>query len=214
MQQTSEHAVARARAKYPVFCYIFDCLYLDGRPIVNEPLTRRRAWLSDVIKPESSYRFSEAVDDGNQLFQAAARMGLEGVMAKEMDSPYQPGRRSPQWLKIKTRHSTECLIIGYTKGKGDRSASFGALHIAQRDEGELRYVGKVGTGFDDRLLKSVLSEVEKLKRIKRPIDQKPIDDAQTIWIEPVLFCEIQYASLTKDRMLREPVFVRMRPDLS
>ena len=78
----------------------------------------------------------------------------------------------------------------------------------------MRYVGKVGTGFDDRLLKSVLSDVEKLERINRPIEQKPIDDAQTTWVEPVLFCEIRYASLTKDGMLREPVFVRMRPDLS
>jgi len=214
MQQTSENAVARARAKHPAFCYIFDCLWLDGRPIVNEPLTRRRAWLSDVIKPESAYRFSEAVEDGTQLFQAAAAMGLEGVMAKEKESTYQAGRRSPQWLKIKTRHSVECVIVGYTKGKGDRSSSFGALHIAQREENRLRYVGKVGTGFDDRMLKSVLGEVEKLERIKRPVDEKPIDDAQTIWVEPVLFCEIQYASLTKDGMLREPVFVRMRPDIS
>jgi ATP-dependent DNA ligase len=214
MQQTTEHAVARARAKHPAFCYIFDCMYLDGRPIVNEPLTRRRAWLSDVVKPESSYRFSEAVEDGGQLFEAAADMGLEGVMAKEKESTYQPGRRSPQWLKIKTRHSTECVIIGYTKGKGDRATSFGALHIALKESGRLRYVGKAGTGFDDRLLKSVLGEVGKLKRIKRPIDEKPVDDAQTIWVEPVLYCEIQYASLTKDGMLREPVFIRMRPDLA
>ena len=167
-----------------------------------------------MIKPESAYRFSEAVEDGTQLFHAAAAMGLEGVMAKEKESTYQAGRRSPQWLKIKTRHSVECVIVGYTKGKGDRSSSFGALHIAQREENRLRYVGKVGTGFDDRMLKSVLGEVEKLERIKRPVDEKPIDDAQTIWVEPVLFCEIQYASLTKDGMLREPVFVRMRPDIS
>lgn len=214
MQQTSEHSVARARAKYPVFCYIFDCLYLDGRPIINEPLTRRRAWLKDVIKPETAFRFSEAVEDGAALFRAASETGLEGVMAKHAESTYQPGRRSPQWIKVKTRHSTECVIIGYTRGKGDRATTFGALHIAQQKRGKLNYVGKVGTGFDDRSLKSVLGEVTKVKRGQNPVGQKVPDEKETMWIEPVLFCEVQYASLTKDGMLREPVFIRMRPDIA
>lgn len=214
MQQSTESSVARARAKYPAVCYIFDCLFLDGRPIVNEPLTRRRIWLKDIIRPDTPYRFSDAVDDGTQLFEAASNLGLEGIMAKEKTGTYQPGRRSPQWLKIKTRHTTECLIIGYTAGKGDRSSTFGALHIAQRTENALRYVGKVGTGFDEKLLKSIHAELKTSKPIKRPIKERPLDDAQTVWIDPTRYCEIQYASLTKDGMLREPVFVRMRPDLS
>ncbi len=213
MQQTSEGSINRARAKFPAICYIFDCVYLDGRPILNEPLERRRIWLKDVIRPDTPYRASEAVDEGKELFEAASAMGLEGIMAKERSSPYLPGKRTPHWLKIKTRHTAECLVIGYTKGKGNRAASFGAIHIAQPEGKGLRYVGKVGTGFDDKMLKAVLADLKKLKTTKRPIREKPVDDAQTIWVEPKLFCEVQYASLTKDKMLREPVFVRLRPDL-
>ena len=213
MQQTTESSVNRARAKHPAICYIFDCLFLDGRPIINEPLIRRRAWLKDVVKPDTPYRFSDAVDEGTHLFEAAATLGLEGIMAKERSGTYQAGRRSPQWLKIKTRHTTECVIIGYTKGKGDRAATFGALHLAQVDGSALRYVGKVGTGFDDKLLKSIYADLKSSKPIKRPIKEKPIDDAQTTWINPTRTCEVQFASLTRDGMLREPVFVRMRPDL-
>jgi DNA ligase D-like protein (predicted ligase) len=213
MQQTTEGSIARARSKYPIVCYVFDCLYLDGRPIVNEPLVRRRAWLADAIKRGTPYRVSETVDDGESLFNAAAAMGLEGIMAKEARSAYQPGKRSSSWLKIKTRQTIDCIVIGYTKGKGSRENEFGALHIAQREGDSLRYVGKVGTGFDAKMMKEVFAELTSLKHIKRPIKEKPIDDSATTWIEPLMICEVQYASWTNDRMLREPVFVRMRPDL-
>lgn len=213
MQQKGEAAVKRACAKYPAVCYIFDCLYLDGRPIVNEPLVRRRAWIKDVVRSDSTYRVSEVVEDGRALFDAAGSMGLEGIMAKEQNSAYAVGRRSANWLKVKTRRTTECVIIGYTKGKGNRASEFGALHIARHNGTELQYVGKVGTGFDDRMLKSIAAEVKSLKVIKRPVKEKPLDDAQTVWVEPELYCEIEYASITKDGMLREPVFVRLRQDL-
>ncbi len=133
MQQKNHGAIERARAKYPAVCYVFDCLYLDGRSIVNEPLVRRRAWMEDAIKRDTPYRVSEAVAEGAELFQAAVNMGLEGIMAKERNSPYRPGTRSSQWLKIKKRQTLECLIVGYTAGKGDRKDSFGALHLARRE---------------------------------------------------------------------------------
>jgi DNA ligase D-like protein (predicted ligase) len=213
MQQTSETSVARARAKHPAICYIFDCLYLDGRPIVGETLERRRVWLKDAVKSDSSYRVSDVVDEGAELFRAASAMGLEGIMAKQRTSTYQPGKRSPHWLKIKTRHTMDCVIIGYTKGKGTRDYAFGAIHVAEATKGGLRYVGKVGTGFDDKMLKSLYNDLKKLKEIKRPIKEKPLDDGVTTWVESKLMCEVQYASFTKDGMLREPVFVRLRPDL-
>jgi bifunctional non-homologous end joining protein LigD len=213
VQQTTEGGIERGRQKYPAVCYVFDCLYLDGRPIVNEPLVRRRAWLADAFKRDTPYRVSEAVGEGAELFQAAAAMGLEGIMAKLRTSTYQPGKRTPHWIKIKTRQTTECVVIGYTRGKGDREAVFGALQIAERNGDGLRYVGKVGTGFDTKTMKEILADLKKLKEIKRPIKEKPLDDANTTWVEPVLICEVQYASLTKDKMLREPVFLRMRPDL-
>ncbi|MBI3004666.1 MAG: hypothetical protein HYY49_04535 [Ignavibacteriales bacterium] len=214
MHQTTEGAIARARAKFPAVCYVFDCLYLDGRAIVNEPLTRRRVWLKDVVRPDTPYRVSEVVEEGEDLFEAAKQMGLEGIMAKERNSQYVVGKRSSYWLKVKTRQTADCVIIGYTKGKGSRDSAFGALHLAQKKDGDLVYVGKVGTGFDDRMLKSIYLELKKFRKIKKPIKQKTLDDVATIWIEPKLFCEVQYASLTKDKMLREPVFLRLRPDLS
>ncbi|MBI5472452.1 MAG: hypothetical protein HY961_08920 [Ignavibacteriae bacterium] len=214
MQQTAEGAIQRAKAKYPAVCYVFDCLYLDGRSIVNEPLIRRRAWLADAIKRDTPYRVSEVFDNGDELFSAAAAMQLEGIMAKEKNSTYQVNKRSPSWLKIKTRQTTECLIIGYTKGKGSRESEFGALHLAQRSNGDLKYIGKVGTGFDTKMMKEVFGELKSLKEIKRPIREKPLDDAVSTWLEPKLICEVQYSSWTKDNMLREPVFLRMRPDLA
>ncbi len=213
LHPTTESAIARARARHAAVCYLFDCLYLDGRPIVGEPLTVRREWMADAVRRNEIYRVSEAVEEGDALFQAARKMGLEGIMAKRADSRYLPGKRSSSWLKIKARQTTECRIIGYTKGRGDRQSGFGALHLARGSGDGLRYVGKVGTGFDEKMLIAVLKELKKVPAGKRPVKERPIDDARTTWLEPELLCEVQYASLTPNGTLREPVFVRLRPDL-
>ena len=224
MQQSTEGGVKRAAAKHPVFCYVFDVLNCDGRALINEPLLKRREWLIDSIMKEQPYRVSEIVDEGAELFAAAGQLGLEGIMAKDINGKYLPGKRTTSWYKIKVRNTTDVVIIGYTQGKGDRNAYFGALHIATWDntaspqplsQGEgLTYRGKVGTGFDTKLLKSIFDEVKSVKKTKRPVAEKPLDDAVTTWIEPSLWCEIQYASITPNGSYREPVFVRMRPDRS
>lgn len=213
LQQRSEGAIERAGKRNPVVCYIFDCLYLDGRPLIHDPLHRRRAWLKDAVKRDTPYRVSDYVLEGEQLFEAAKQMGLEGIIAKDINSLYHPGKRSSSWYKIKTRQTAECMIIGYTKGKGSRESVFGALQLADRTRDGFLYRGKVGSGFDDRLLKSVYEELKTLAEIERPIDEKPIDDANTVWIEPRLFCEIEYASITPNKTYREPVFLRLRQDL-
>ena len=214
MQQKADGAIERAKAKHPAVCYLFDCLYLDGRAIINEPLMRRREWLKDAIRTDSAYRVSEGVDEGGPFFEAVKKMGLEGIIAKQRNSTYQPGKRSDSWLKIKTRQTLECAIIGYTVGKGDREASFGALHLAEINGGALKYLGKVGGGFDEHSLKAVAAELRKLTTTKRPIKEKPLDDARSTWVEPKLMCEVQFASLTPDGLLREPTFIRLRPDLA
>lgn len=214
MRQRSENAAARARSKNPAVCYVFDCLYLDGRPLVNEPIERRREWMADAIKSGTAYRVSQTVEDGEDLFEAARKAGLEGIIAKKLGSFYTPGRRSDAWQKIKTRTTMDCLIIGYTRGKGDRGQAFGALHLARPNDNELHYLGKVGTGFDSRTLDAVSAELAKVPEGKRPIKEKPVDDAVSVWLKPTLWCEVQYASMTSNDTLREPVFVRMRPDLS
>ena len=214
MQQTSEGGIERAKAKHPAVCYLFDCLYLDGRLIVNEPLSRRREWLEDAIKKDSTYRVSQIVEEGIPFFEAVKEMGLEGIMAKQRSSTYLAGKRSESWLKIKARQTMECTIIGYTHGKGDRQALFGALHLAPANGGEFKYLGKVGTGFDEEVFKEVFQALEKLKTIDRPVKEKPLDNARSVWVEPKLMCEVEFASITPDGLLREPVFIRMRPDLT
>lgn len=214
MQQKTDGAIERARAKHPAVCYLFDCLYLDGRPIVNEPMLRRREWLRDAIKNQTTYRLSEPVEDGPAFFEAVKKLGLEGVMAKQRGSAYLPGKRSDAWLKIKSRQTAECIIIGYTKGTGERAKTFGALHLAQPGPEGLKYVGKVGTGFDDRTMAQLAEDVQKLEKGPRPVPEKPLDDARSIWLKPTLLCEVQFASWTPDGALREPVFLRLRPDLA
>ena len=214
LQQKDEGKIERARAKHPAACYVFDCLYLDGRPIVSETLMRRRAWLADAIKSDSVYRVSEAIEGGPALFEAVKHIGLEGVMAKRRDSPYLPGKRSESWLKIKARKTTECVIVGYTEGTGDRQATFGALHLGQERHGKLEYVGKVGAGFDEPQVQSVWGALARLTKIRRPIKETPVDNSRSVWVEPCLVCEVRVASVTPDGRLREPVFVRLRPDLS
>jgi DNA ligase D-like protein (predicted ligase)/DNA ligase D-like protein (predicted polymerase)/DNA ligase D-like protein (predicted 3'-phosphoesterase) len=214
MQQKTDSGIKLACGHCPAVCYLFDCLYLDGRPIMNEPLVRRREWLQDAVRPGASFRVSEALEDGVALYEAVKGMGLEGIMAKQRNSSYLPGKRSESWLKIKARQTTECVIIGYSKGKGDRGSTFGALHLGEQVGAEFKYLGKVGSGFDETLLKSIFAELSKLTRIKRPVKERPIDDAISIYIEPKVVCEVQYASKTKDGILREPVFLRLRPDLT
>lgn len=199
--------------KHPAICYLFDCLYLDGRSIMKDPLRRRREWLEDIIKPQTSYRFSESHEDGNALFEAAAAAGLEGIMARELNSPYVPGKRSPHWVKVKSRKTTECIIIGFTTGQSARKDTFGALLLASKENNTLRYSGSVGGGFDDRELVAIRKQLEKLATKAGPVVKVPTEQAKdAVWIEPVEWCEIEYASITKDGMFREPVFLRLRPD--
>jgi bifunctional non-homologous end joining protein LigD len=213
LQLKGQRAIQNVMAKFPALCFLFDCLYLDGRPIVGEPYTRRREWLEDAIQQPSAFRQSAVVEEGEALLDAVRQMGLEGIMAKRRDGIYSPGKRTGAWLKIKTRQILDLRIIGYTLGKGDRKPTVGALHLASTAGNGLEYVGKVGTGFDHRSLKTLWGKLQKLKTLKRPVTRKPPDDTNSIWCEPKLLCEVQFASRTRDGRLREPVFLRLRPDL-
>jgi DNA ligase D-like protein (predicted ligase)/DNA ligase D-like protein (predicted 3'-phosphoesterase) len=213
MQKSGETNIELASRKKPAFCYLFDCLYLDGRSITHETLERRRAWLKSMVRRDTSYRVSETVEDGEALFNAATEMGLEGIMAKDRNSNYSAGRRSSSWVKVKVRHTTDVVIIGYTNGKGDRKPYFGALQIAElNEEGTLIYRGKVGSGFDTRTMKSIMKTLESLPEGPRPVQEKPPDNAETTWLKPELVCEIQYASVTPNETFREPVFKKLKPD--
>jgi DNA ligase D-like protein (predicted ligase)/DNA ligase D-like protein (predicted polymerase)/DNA ligase D-like protein (predicted 3'-phosphoesterase) len=213
LQTSGETNIQKLSKTNPVYCYIFDCLYLDGRSLINDTLMKRKDWLKDAIKKDTPYRVSEWMEDGESLLQAARTHELEGIMAKQIDSKYYPGKRNDLWLKIKIRNTRECVIIGYNEGKGNRSSTFGGLHIAEREGDKLVYRGKVGTGFDDATIKDIFGQIKKLKEIKKPVEGKILDEKVSKWIEPKLMAEISYASLTPDKNFREPVFVRLRPDL-
>ncbi len=215
MSATGEAAIQKMTKSNPAYCYVFDCLYLDGRPLINEPLLKRKEWVKDALKEGTAYRVSEMEEDGQLLFNAAKEFGLEGIMAKQKDGKYIPGKRSDSWLKIKVRSSTECVLLGYTQGKGEREKTFGALQIAERVDGELTYRGKVGTGFDEDTMEEILRELKKCKTIKKPSLKggKVVDEKITTWIAPQVIAEIGYSRLTPDEMFREPVFIRLRPDL-
>jgi bifunctional non-homologous end joining protein LigD len=215
LMSTGETNILKLSKTNPVYCYVFDCLYLDGRPLINEPLMKRKEWLKDAIKADTPYRVSDYVEDGQGLFDAAKTFGLEGIIAKQRDSKYLPGKRSDCWLKIKVRQTSEVVIIGYTEGKGDRSRTFGALQIAERVGDELHYRGKVGTGFDDVTMKEILKVLKEAGEVKKTTAQgKFVDPKITTWIEPKVIAEVAYAQLTTDKMFREPVLVRLRPDLT
>jgi DNA ligase D-like protein (predicted polymerase)/DNA ligase D-like protein (predicted ligase)/DNA ligase D-like protein (predicted 3'-phosphoesterase) len=213
LQQTTDSAIARGRVTHPAVCYLFDCLYLDGRPIVKEPLERRRTWLADAVKPNPTIRVSEVVEEGRALLAAALEAGLEGVVAKKRKSTYQPGARTSDWIKVKGQGSAEFVIVGYTPGKGARGPAFGSLQLGRWRDGKLEYGGRVGGGFDDKALGAIYQKLRALKKTRKPVPVAVPDENKTVWVEPKLHCEVRYASLTKAGVPRAPVFVRLRPDL-
>ncbi len=206
---------ALSKAK-PVFCYLFDIMYLDGRHLLKEPLLRRQEWLKDIIKSKTVFRSSDVFNDGASLYEAAARMKLEGIMAKRIGSIYTPGKRSNDWLKIKFRSTIECTIVGYTIGKGDREDYFGSMQLISKDEtdGSWVYRGRVGSGFDETMLRDIKKNIlEPISIDQKPLDIKMEEEKNTFWTKPLRICEVQYASITPNGTLREPVFIQFRPDL-
>jgi ATP-dependent DNA ligase len=175
---------------------------------------KRKEWLKDTIRSETPYRLSEHVEDGNSLFNAAKLHALEGIMAKRRDSKYLPGKRNDLWIKIKVRQTAECFIVGFTQGKGNRDQTFGALHIAEKTDKGFVYRGKVGTGFNDKMIKEVLKVLKLVKVVRRPaVTGNLLDEKISTWLEASVAVEVSYAQLTGDKMFREPVFVRLRQDI-
>jgi bifunctional non-homologous end joining protein LigD len=197
--------------------FVFDLLELDGEPLLDLPLTERRSRLERLLdRRGSSVRLSEAFDDGPGLYQAALEQELEGVVSKRRNSAYQPGRRTRDWLKIKTHGKQEFVIVGYTKGKGRRAGSLGALVLAVREGDELVYAGNVGTGFTDREIDRLLEQLRPLERADPPLRHVPampkVRKGDVVWVEPRLVAEVEFAEWTHDRRLRAPSYQGLRED--
>lgn len=210
MHLNGKEAIASAAKRTQTVFYGFDCLFLDGLDTRPLPLEKRRDWLKVNLKVGEYVRYSQSFEDGQQLFDAIKAQGMEGIMCKLKGSKYASGDRSKHWQKIKVRHTDKALIIGYTKGKGDRSTLFGSLHLAKLENAKLVYYGKVGTGFDQAKIKAILKKLQALETTKKPIKDKIEEESNTIWIEPQYQCDIKYASMTSNNTFREPVFVKMK----
>ena len=195
--------------------YPFDLLYLDGVDLRQVPLARRKLALAGVLVTGDHVRAVEYVEgDGEAFFQAAVQLGLEGMVAKRRDSTYQAGARSPAWLKVKAVREQELVVGGYTPGSGARESSFGALLLGYYEGKELRYAGRVGSGFDRSTLEDLKSRLVALKTARRPFSADPeLEDRELTWVRPNLVARVKFAQWTDDGRLRAPVFLGLRPDL-
>jgi bifunctional non-homologous end joining protein LigD len=200
----------------PIVYYVFDLLELDGEPLIDRPLEERRERLRGLLAESRTVRLSEAFDDGAALFEAAQAQGLEGVMAKRRGSRYLPGRRSHDWVKVKTHNRQEFLICGYTRGQGRRVGGFGALVLGVRRGGALVYAGNCGTGFTDKDIAELKAKLEPLERAASPFADVPsmpkVRKGDVVWVEPELVCEVEFAEWTHDGRLRAPSFQGLRED--
>jgi bifunctional non-homologous end joining protein LigD len=195
----------------------FDALEVEGEPLVGLPLTERRERLAQLVdKRRGGVQLSDAFEDGNALYEAAKEQRFEGIIAKRGDSVYEPGRRSRNWLKIKTHGRQEFVIAGYTKGQGRRTGRFGSLVLAVSEGGGLRYAGNVGTGFDDAEIEKLLALLRPLERATTPFDEAPkmpkVRKGDVVWVEPELVCEVEFVEWTHDGRLRAPSYQGLRED--
>ena len=206
-----------------LYFYVFDLLWMNGKDLMQIPLSERRILLKQLIPENNIIRFSENFQvSGIELFEAAKQMGLEGIMAKKSDSVYSAGNRSTNWLKIKANQRQEMVIGGYTKNEAS-SKSFSSLLLGIYEKGNLIYTGKVGTGFSDK------QQIEMLKQFKPyiisttpfaeiPDINKPsrfqhnLPHATAVWMKPELVCEVSFTEMTTDGVMRHPSFDAMRMD--
>jgi len=217
--QLREHLVdadeiRRIARQLPATYVAFDILYLDGQDLTAKPLMERKRILADVFEPTESAVVTDYVEgEGEAFYRICRDRGLEGVIAKRKDSRYLVGKRASVWKKIKALKLIDCVICGVTVGEGNRQDVFGALILGVYDDaGELRCVGRVGTGFDRgmvELLHRRLSEI----RSEMPFKENPALAGEVkFWCRPELVAEVEYLMLTPDVALRAPSFQRLKED--
>ena len=148
---------------------------------------------------------------GKALYKAAEKQGLEGIMAKRLSSVYQPGERSKDWLKVKVTFDADVVIVGWTEGEGSRVGSLGSLMMAVYDDGVLRYVGNVGTGFKTRSLPDIFDQLKALTETKPPFPTRP-ELRRAHWVKPSLVAVVEHRGVTSAGRLRSPSFQRFRDD--
>lgn len=193
------------RQAIPLAYMVFDLLHLDGRSLADVPLEHRKHLLRRVLRSDGQVRYaSHVVGDGIDFTQAAAEKGLEGIVAKRRQSPYQAGRRSRDWLKIKLRREQEVAVVGWLPGQGTHK-DLGSLIVAVNDDGGLRHAGQVGSGINARMRKELLAAMGPIRRPDAPLVKKPrLPEAR--WVEPRIVIRAEFTDWTRDGLLRQAAF--------
>jgi bifunctional non-homologous end joining protein LigD len=210
-------AMQQGRSSTPIVYYVFDVLEIEGEPLIDQPLVERRKRLEQLLdRRNRTVRLSEGFDDGQALLRAASQQKLEGIIAKRLDSRYLPGKRTRDWLKIKTHGRQEFVIAGYTRGQGRRSGTLGSLVLGAYRGGDLVYVGNVGTGFGEQEIQRLLRALKPLEQDGPPFPVVPkmprVRKGDVVWVEPKLVCEVEFVEWTHDGRLRAPAYKGLRED--
>jgi bifunctional non-homologous end joining protein LigD len=218
-QRMNIGSAAQARVlagQIPVSYVAFDVLWLDGRLLLREPYAQRRALLDGLGLDSSRWQVppSFPAESGAQLQAVSVQQGLEGIMAKRLQSRYEPGRRSPAWRKIKNVRRQEVVIGGWKPGEGARAGRIGSLLVGVYQGEEFLYSGHVGTGFTEQTLGMLGKRLAPLRRDSSPFSAPvPPEDARAArWVDPVLVAEVEFGDWTKSGRLRRPAYKGLRPD--
>jgi bifunctional non-homologous end joining protein LigD len=210
--------IERTAKTYPAQLMLFDILELNGQSLIKKTYQERREILENLIPPEPGSRIQvPPIFEGDlrAALETADQLRLEGVVAKRRNSIYQPGRRTHTWLKIKLHRAQEVVIGGWREGQGRRGGGVGSLLMGVPTEAGLHYVGRVGSGFNDRQLDDIQAKLEKLTRKTSAFIDVPREDARDAhWVTPSLVGEVTYGELTEPGRLRHPVWRGLRPDKS
>lgn len=189
---------------------VFDILRVAGEDVMSKPLTERKKILKEELEEDDVVSIIDSFPEkGETYFRAAVKLGLEGIMAKKESSVYQPGIRSSDWIKIKRSLTVDMVVGGYIPGKGNREQFFGGLLVGAYDQGNLVYVGRVGSGFSEK-------ELETVTKSFKPVSESPFSNPPpttgVVWLKPEIVVEVTAMEVTHDGHLRAPVFLRLRDD--
>jgi bifunctional non-homologous end joining protein LigD len=218
MNVESQREIEFLSNQIPATYFVFDILYIDGRNVQELQLSERRNILDSVIAEGSKrIRISEFIEEkGKALFKSVIERHLEGIVAKEKHSKYHQGIRSSAWLKIKGILTQDCIVVGYTRGEGNRQDYFGSLILAAYDDetGKLRFIGHSGSGFGFDQLKETLTIMQRLRTDNNfcPIESVPYTNSKPTWLRPELVAEVKFSGWTEDLIMRAPIFLRFRYD--